>query len=283
MNLKDFLNSFSIMRENFGEVSSMISSVMKMNAINVSPTEEESAQLQASFDEIAGHIRQLKMEAQEKIEEYNIKKENNIVASEATMKEYAQMQQSLIQLEKENADAKVALAQKIAEKDEYERACRSSEEKLANISRRRDEEIRKNNEKKEDLKKWFWVPGYGLYLAIDTLVNELNNDIDSLTRRLEEERRRRDTLVEQYQRLCREVEERNKKIEMIRARMKNLNEQLEQQTAILAACKEQLLYWEDFHMQISRLESKFRSGESSPDMLYEIVELMEAFEDAARE
>ena len=276
----NFLESLDAMRTIFSEISAIASSLMQVNAISIVPTEEESAQLQASHDEIADHIRQLKIEAQERIEAYNARKESSAVSSEASMKEYAQMQESLILLEKENAEARIALAQKNAEKEEYEMACRKSERELADISRRRDEEISKSKKKKKDLNKWFWVPGYGLYLAIDTLVNELNNEIGSLTRRLEEERRRRDTLDEQYRKISREVEERNQRAEMIRDRMTDINGQMEQQTAVLASCKEQLLYWEDFHMQIARLESKLRSGERSPETLYEVVELMEAFEAA---
>lgn len=276
----NFLESLDAMRTIFSEISAIASSLMQVNAISIVPTEEESAQLQASYDEIADHIRQLKIEAQERIEAYNARKESSAVSSEASMKEYAQMQESLILLEKENAEARIALAQKNAEKEEYEMACRKSERELADISRRRDEEISKSKKKKKDLNKWFWVPGYGLYLAIDTLVNELNNEIGSLTRRLEEERRRRDTLDEQYRKISREVEERNQRAEMIRDRMTDINGQMEQQTAVLASCKEQLLYWEDFHMQIARLESKLRSGERSPETLYEVVELMEAFEAA---
>ena len=276
----NFLESLDAMRTIFSEISAIASSLMQVNTISIVPTEEESAQLQASYDEIADHIRQLKIEAQEKIETYNARKESSAVSSEASMKEYAQMQESLILLEKENAEARIALAQKNAEKEEYEMACRKSERELADISRRRDEEISKSKKKKKDLNKWFWVPGYGLYLAIDTLVNELNNEIGSLTRRLEEERRRRDTLDEQYRKISREVEERNQRAEMIRDRMTDINGQMEQQTAVLASCKEQLLYWEDFHMQIARLESKLRSGERSPETLYEVVELMEAFEAA---
>ena len=276
----NFLESLDAMRTIFSEISAIASSLMQVNAISIVPTEEESAQIQASYDEIADHIRQLKIEAQERIEAYNARKESSAVSSEASMKEYAQMQESLILLEKENAEARIALAQKNAEKEEYEMACRKSERELADISRRRDEEISKSKKKKKDLNKWFWVPGYGLYLAIDTLVNELNNEIGSLTRRLEEERRRRDTLDEQYRKISREVEERNQRAEMIRDRMTDINGQMEQQTAVLASCKEQLLYWEDFHMQIARLESKLRSGERSPETLYEVVELMEAFEAA---
>ncbi|MCI9073241.1 MAG: hypothetical protein HFH80_10675 [Lachnospiraceae bacterium] len=278
-----FLQCLGTMRTIFEAISSAASSLMEMNAMNVSPTQEERAQLQAAFDELRDQLHQLKTESQGKIQEYNARKEESAIASEAAIQEYTRMQESLIQLEKVNGEAKVALAQKSAEKDEIQRACRKSEEDLADIRRRRDEEMRKSRKKKEDLKKWFWVPGYGIYLAIDTLVNELDNEIGSLSRRLEEERRRLSDLSEQYERICREVEERNQKIEMTRARMTDQNRQMEQQNATISMYKKQLLYWEDFHMQISRLESRFRAGESSPDMMYEVIELMEAFEDAAEE
>ena len=87
----------------------------------------------------------------------------------------------------------------------------------------------------------------------------------------------------QYERICREVEERNQKIEAIKTRLKDNTRMMEQQNAMIDTYKKQLLYWEDFHMQISKLETKFRAGENSPEMMYEVVELMEAFEDAAEE
>ncbi len=279
----DFNKSLVAMRVIFEAVTSAASSLMEMNAMCVSPTEEESARLKAAFDEIRDQLRQLKLESQEKIEEYNVRKEESAVAAEASIREYTRMQENLLQLEKDNADARVALAQKSAEKDEYERACRKSEADLLDIKRRREAEIRKAEKKREELKKWFWVPGYGLYLAIDTLVNELDNEIGSLGRRLDEEHRRLRELSEQYGKICREVEERNQKIEMIKTRMTEQTGLMERQNATIDMYKRQLLYWEDFHMQISRLESKFKAGENSPDMMYEVIELMEAFGDAAEE
>ena len=278
-----FLKYLGTMRTIFEAVSAAASSLMEMNAMSVAPTEEEREQLQASFKEIAGHIHQLKEEAQGKIEEYSARKEESAIASEESAQEYTRMQESLIQLERKNAEAKVDLAQKNAEKDEYQRACKKSEADLAELTRRRDEEVRKAGKKKENLKRWFWVPGYGLYLAIDTLANELNNDIGALTRRLEEERGRLSSLAGQYEMISREVAGRSRQIELVRDRMQELSRHMERQNDIVAMYKKQLLYWEDFHMQVSRLESKFRTGENSPDMLYEIVELMEAFEDAAED
>jgi len=278
-----FLKCLGTMRDIFEAISFTASSLMEMNAMNVAPTEEESARLQASFGEIAGHIHQLKEDSQEKIKEYTARKEESAAASEASIKEYTRMQENLLRLEKENADARVDLAQKSTEKDEYERACRKSEAELADLQRRREKEIRKSEEKQEKLKKWCWVPGYGLYLAIDTLINVFDNEIGSLTRRLGEERQRLSTFAEQYNKASREVAERERQIEAVKARMQDQSRQMEQQNAIIDKYKKQLVYWEDFHIQVSRLESKLTTGENSPDMLYEVVELMEAFEDAAEE
>lgn len=283
METVSFFKTLGVMRSIFEEVTAAASSLMEMNAMNVSPTEEESARLQAAFGEISIQLHQLSVESQEKIQEYNARKEESAVAAETSVREYTRMQENLLQLEKANADARVALARKSAEKDEYERACKKSEADLADIKRRRNAEVRKAEKKREDLKKWFWVPGYGLYLAIDTLVNELDNEIGSLGRRLDEEHRRLTELSGQYERLCREVDERNQKIELTKARLSEQTRLVEQQNATIEMYKKQLLYWEDFHMQISRLESKFKAGEKSPDMMYEVVELMEAFEDAAEE
>lgn len=279
----DFIQCFSAMRSIFTAVSSAASSLMEMNAMNVSPTKEESAQLQAAFGEIGSQLHQLSVEAQEKIQEYNARKEESAIAAEASIKEYTRMQENLLRLERENADAKVALAQKSAEKDELERTCRKSETELQDLRQRRDREIQRVKKKKENLKKWFWVPGYGLYLAIDALVSELDNEIGALSRRVEEERRRLSDFSDQYERICREVEVRNQKIEAIKTRLKDITRMMEQQNAMIDTYKKQLLYWEDFHMQISKLETKFRAGENSPEMMYEVVELMEAFEDAAEE
>lgn len=279
----EFIKCLGTMRYIFTAVSSAASSLMEMNAMNISPTEEESAQLQAAFGEIGSQLRQLSMESQEKIQEYNARKEESVIAAEASIREYTRMQENLLRLEKENADARVALTQKSAEKDEFERACRKSETELQDLRQRRDREIQRVEKKRDDLKKWFWVPGYGLYLAIDTLVTELDNEIGALTRRVEEGRRRLSDFSSQYERICREVEERNRKIEAIKIRLKDNTRMMEQQNIMIDTYKKQLLYWEDFHIQISRLESKFRAGGNSPEMMYEVIELMEAFEDAAEE
>jgi len=131
------------------------------------------------------------------------------------------------------------------------------------------------------LKKWFWVPGYGIYLAIDTLVNELDNEIESLSAQTEREKRRRDDLASQYNAISREVEERNRKIETIKGKMDGQIKEMERKNAGMNDCKRQLLYWEDFYMQVSKLETKLKAGLNSPDMLFELVEIMEAFENAA--
>lgn len=281
MDKTEFFKCLGTMRTIFEAVSTAASSLMEMNAMNVSPTQEESAQLREAFGDIRDRLYQLKAESQEKIQEYNARKEESAITAEAAIGEYTRMQENLVQLEKANGEAKVALAQKSAEKDEIQRACRKSEADLEDVRCRRDEEVRKSRKKAEDLKKWFWVPGYGIYLAVGALINELDNEIGSLSRRLEKERQRQSELSEQYGQICREVEERNQKIEMTRARMTDQNRQIEQQGATIDMYKKQLLYWEDFHMQISKLESRFKAGGSSPEMMYELIELMEAFEDAA--
>lgn len=283
MKTDEFIVYLGKMHTVFDAVAAAASSLMEMNAMNVSPTEEESIRLQSAFVEIGDYIRRMKNDAQEKIGEYNSKKEESAEASKKAIEEHTKMQENLVALEKENADAKVVLVQKSVEKDRYERECRESEAKLAETSRRRDAEIKKAEEKRENLKKWFWVPGYGLYLAIDTLVNELDNEIGSLSAQVERERRRRDDLTGQYNAISREVEERNRKIEAVRKKMKDQIQQMERQNAAINDCKKQLLYWEDFYMQISKLETKLKAGANSPDTLYELVELMEAFESAAEE
>ena len=162
MDKTDFLKCLSTMRTIFEVVSTAASSLMEMNAMNVSPTQEESAQLQEAFGDIRDQLYQLKAESQEKIQEYNARKEETAIAAEGAIGEYTRMQQNLIQLEKANGEAKVALAQKYAEKDEIQRACRKSEADLEDIRQRRDEEVRKSKKKADDLKKWFWVPRWSM-------------------------------------------------------------------------------------------------------------------------
>lgn len=278
-----FFKYLGIMSTVFEAVSSAASSPMVTDAINVTPTEEERAQLQASFGEIATHIHQLKEEAQEKIAEYTARKEESAIASEASIKEYTRMQENLSRLMKENTDAKAALVQKRVEKDHYESACKQSERELDDLTRRRDREVAKARKNKEDLKKWFWVPGYGLYLAIDTLVKELNNDIESLTRRRDEERRRWDNLTELYSRTSQEVEERSRQIEMVKIRIQDQTRQMEQQNAVIDMYKKQLVYWEDFYKQICQLESKLKASEGNPNILYEVVEVMEVFKEVVED
>lgn len=283
MGKEEFIKYFSTMRTVFQAVSAAASSLMEMNAMNVSPTAEESIRLQSAFTEIADHIRRLKDDAQEKVREYNAKKEESAVMSKKAIEEYTKMQEKLLSLEKENADARVALVQKGAEKDEAMRKCREVETKLEETSRDLEDEIRKARKKQKDLKKWFWVPGYGLYLAIDTLINELNNEISSLNEQLKREKRRMDDLVCQYQVIGQEMEKRSQEMELVKEKMANQIKQIECQEAVINNCKKQLLYWEDFYMQMSNLEEEFKAGTYSPDGLYELVERMEAFESAAEE
>ncbi|HBA68212.1 MAG TPA: hypothetical protein DCZ40_02515 [Lachnospiraceae bacterium] len=279
----EFIKYLGAMRTVFDAVSAAASSLMEMNAMNVSPTEEESGRLQSAFEEISGHICRLRDDARKKVSEYRAKQEASAAASKKAMEEYTEMQKKLILLEKENGDAKVELAQKSAERETRERECKEAERRLAEVRRRKEEEVEKSRKKQNDLKNWFWVPGYGLYLAIDTLVNELNNEIGSLNARLERERRFMEELECQYKKIQREVEEREQEGKQIKEKMAAHIKQMECQNDLVHACKQQLLYWEDFYMQMSRLEEKLKSEAGSPDMLYELVSLMETFEDAAKE
>lgn len=279
----EFIKYLGAMRIVFDAVSAAASSLMEMNAMNVSPTEEESGRLQSAFEEISGHICRLRDDAQKKVSEYRTKQEASAAASKKAMEEYTEMQKKLLLLEKENGDAKVELAQKSAEMETRERECKEAERRLAEVRRRKEEEVKKSRKKQNDLKNWFWVPGYGLYLAIDTLVNELNNEIGSLNARLEREHRFMEELECQYKKIQQEVEEREQEGKQIKEKMAAQIKQMECQNDLVHACKQQLLYWEDFYMQMSRLEAKLKSGAGSPDMLYELVALMEAFGDAAKE
>lgn len=286
MEKREFIKYLGAMRIVFDAVSAAASSLMEMNAvnaINVSPTEEESGRLQSAFEEISGHICQLRDDARKKVIEYQKKKEESAALSQKAMEEYTKMQKKLLLLEKENGDAKVELAQKVAEMKMSEEQCKEAEARLAEVRWRKENEVRKSRKKQNNLKKWFWVPGYGLYLAIDTLVNELDNEIGSLNARLEQEHRHKDELEYRHNEISRAVEERDREKERIWNEMTAHIKQMECQNALIHDCKKQLLYWEDFYMQISKLETKLKTGAGSPDMLYELVALMEAFGDAAEE
>lgn len=283
MEKSEFIKCFGAMRTVFDAVSAAASSLMEMNAMNVSPTEEESVRLQSVFEEITGHIRRLKTDAEDKVREYSVKKEESAAISQGITEEYTKMQERLLLLEKENADARIKWVQKGAEKEEFERKCRESEAELEDIVRRRDAEVEKTRKKRKELQKWFWVPGYGIYLAIDTLVNEFNNKISSLNARLERERSHRDDLEREYHAASCEMEKRKLEMESIRGRIEKQLAQAEHLNAKIRDYKAQLLCWEDFYMQMSRLEAKLKAGTNSPDMLYEVVELMEAFGNAAEE
>ncbi|MDR3091394.1 MAG: hypothetical protein LBU36_04235 [Clostridiales bacterium] len=230
-------------------------------ALRVSASAAEKPQQGRLKAELAGIISELKAEAEEKCRE--CKAELKILEAERgeTMDEKAAAGDAIDGDKREMSNVEAEYAGKLAEIEKIQAQTAADGNKLEEL-RRKIENARK---KKRDMEKWCWVPGYGLYLAIDCATDDDVKHYDSISRDMARRRQQMDRLNEEIKRL--EPRLRGCEIEklFLLAEIKYWSAELEEIIGRLNDLNQELVQWMGLWSYYEDTYARLDAGRATPE------------------
>lgn len=258
-----------------------LSSIMEKNAMNIAPSEAETKRLQEQLHQIETSLYKMYHESTihsikfEKEYDTQYQKSCGLTICQTAL--YSNMDSS----RKLCQDLEIQLANLNAQKDTATKNLEHANKKIGELNQDLNNAIRKHKEREDKLKKWFWVPGYGLYLSIDYLSNDIQSKINTANRE-------RDVLEGLYQANRQKVAEvsqayasANEEYQTKQKQLVQINKDIDAVTQNLLETKQQLVYWEDLCKQLQDLRTKFEIGKSAPDVLVDVLDILEVISSAA--
>lgn len=279
MILNEFLKN--IFKTNVGWIANVLSEAIEKNAMNVSYSDEEIEKMMENMDEVQGNLEQMYRDAAAQTAKYEKEYESWAEKSKTLMQEQEKLYAALdenrtLWNEQESQMAKVR-----AESDSVERDINTVEQERRKLEEDLQAAIGKKKEKEEKLKTWCWVPGYGLYLGIDYMTDDLDAKVktakrksDDLRRNYEQLRNRLVSAQQECEKIGRQMEEQKKRIDGIHTELKAVTQSLND-------AKYQFVCWEDLKKRLEELKSKLAVGKNSPDVLLEVLDILEGMGGAA--
>lgn len=250
---------------------------LEKHAMNHAPSGEEMQQMQGRMEEITENLTTLERQAQEQIQAFEA--EQNALTRQCDMliREREKLFARLDEVGERRSDLLIQLAREEALLREQEYLCMQAVEerdRLEEEVRRVEAEARK---REKELKKWCWVPGYNVYLAVDTLVKDYNSRIEKAVKNCKEKQQE----YEKREFVLREIQNRLNEIESELERCKNeINakiEEIQKITAMLEETKKELIRWDNVRIRLGKLKSKMSAGAVSPDTLLEVLVTMDEY------
>lgn len=261
-------------------MTAMIPAMLEKNAMNVAPSEADIQQMQNQMKMIKDNLEKMYSEAAAQTLAYKEEYEQKYKKSQ----ELLQMQENLYRAVDESKDQKRELESQLEranrEMQQIQLDMNAAEAELRKLGDEMQSAIKKKREKQEKLEKWCWVPGYGLYLGIDMLTDDLDAQIKGKEAKRQQVKR---LLDEKYHMKNQSAEELNaigSRIENQEKQISENNTNILQITEELRKTKYQIVCLEDLSRQLQDLNSKLCVGKSSPDMLMEVMNMLEGIGEA---
>jgi len=276
MTLKEYLK---ILHPVFDEIAEKTGFLLARHAMNHEPTKEELQKMQSAMQEVADNLSEMSGQAQEQITEYSRQLEASYEKSKEMIEHLTELYAQSDQICKQQAEQEICLAEANRVALECKEMADRAREEWSNLESEKQKYTEKAKKQNKNLKKWCWVPGYNVYLAFDKLLNDYEARVKSARKKSEEKNREYVVKQENADREQKKVIELNRQKKEIDDRCSQLNQEIYALNTDIEAQKKQLIYWEDMKQRVSDLESKLSTGKASPDVLLEVLEMMNMFKE----
>ncbi len=265
----------------FSSIVEILSLMLEKHAMNHAPDEEELRRMQAAMDEVKQNLSKIQSEVKRQIEDCTGRYEKACEESREKIDRRAQLYDKADALSRKQAEQEVRLAEAERVALEYENLSEQARQECERLEQRKNDLKREAEEQNEKLKKWWWVPGYGQYLAFDKLFNDLESSERCARDNYDREKEKYE---ERKKQACREQENaallKDQK-DMVDHQCAGLNEEIKKINGEIDDWKRQLVYWEDMQQQVTILEVKLSAGKASPDVIMEALDMIDMFMEGA--
>ncbi|MEF9940628.1 MAG: hypothetical protein RR768_11010 [Clostridium sp.] len=258
-------------------IVAIASEMLEKRAMNHAPSDDEMKQMQGLMGEISENLSTLDIKAQKQIQTFEAEQEKLARQCHVLTNDQNELFGKLDSAEKSKAEMLIQLAKEQAMLTEQEHLCNQAGEERNRLEDEKVQAKKSARTREKELEKWWWVPGYNLYLAIDTLVQDYDFQIQRAGERCEQKQREYEDktrdLCETQRRLAAIEQETQSCKSDIAAR----TEEIQNITVKLGETKRELVRWGDLKIKLSNLESKMKSGVVSPDVLLEVLVMMDEY------
>ncbi len=272
--LADCQNQFSF-------ISQIIGSLIEKHAMNCVPTDEEMQKLQENTAEIEKNLQKMNADVTQQINTYR----NNL---DQKAKECAGLTKELTDTYAETDQIKerqIALSSAIEENRRsadycHMELCRVNNERME-LEEQKRKAIQQREEKRSKANKYWWVPGYNIYLGIDLALDDCSEKLQVLSRECDRKQGEIDQFHNDAERFHRELEEKNREYDGLKCKSENLLKHIEAVNENIARTKQEILRWEDMGQRVSELQSKIKAGNMTPESLLDVLNLLEMLKSGA--
>ena len=279
MDMSEYLKN--ILNPLLSPITNAIAMLAQQNAMNVAYSDSEIAEMARKEDEIRENLDKIYQSAKKEVEKYRQSYEEWASRNQELIEEQNRLYAAMDESRKKYDQLNGSIAETETRRAALERDAKEAQRRIEALRKEEKEAIRKKEKKDKELKKWFWVPGYGLYLAIDNLLYDVQDKIRIAEEQINRLNGEISGLDAQIQNARQETEELQRKTEALKAEEEaNKNEQQKVAQKLFDA-KQELVRWEDLQQQLGNLQAKLETGKNSPDVIMEILDILESIGGAA--
>ena len=279
MDMSEYLKN--ILNPLLSPITNAIAMLAQQNAMNVAYSDSEIAEMARKEDEIRENLDKIYQSAKKEVEKYRQSYEEWASRNQELIEEQNRLYAAMDESRKEYDQLNGSIAETEIRRAALERDAKEAQRRIEALRKEEKEAIRKKEKKDKELKKWFWVPGYGLYLAIDNLLYDVQDKIRIAEEQINRLNGEISGLDAQIQNARWETEELQRKTEALKAEEEANKSEQQKVAQKLFDAKQELVRWEDLQQQLGNLQAKLETGKNSPDVLMEILDILESIGGAA--
>lgn len=263
-NAKDTLSSNEIKNTLLQIMEKLLQSI-QVNAIHVDLSDSEIELYEEMQIKLICEIKRVEDLANNNIHSSERAYETHKAACDRASEDLSNMYLQFDKIKQQYQESDAIRAQREAALNDYKQKHDRNIEILHNAEREYEEARRKAAEQNVLLEKWWWVPGYGVYLAIDKLLNDKEVDYEAA-------RRNYDTSNENRERMRYNAMQAEEALRISKIELNNLNTQLDaKKTKILhlqsnlAISKNEIVKWGLILSEARVLHNKAKNASLSPE------------------
>ncbi len=210
--------------------------------------------LKRAVEQLIVEVDKRRVECDTKIDQLG-QRRSNLVEEKARL--YATSDQD----KKQMSDLEVEIAAKQQSLNLILQSVSSIGSQIAELKRKIDNA----RAKKRQLETWWWVPGYGIYLAIDSMIDEDLQHINSLQNDYNRKNDEINSLRDELDDLNKQISERKEDVSDLGARICAVEKDLGDCIGSINNTNRDLLQWMELRSYYGSIEAVLESDDCDPD------------------
>lgn len=239
--------------------------MLQKNSIHMDLSNEEIARMEKQYQSILNSLELLRAQADDNRNRvYRIFNEKKSQCDQLSQKLPSLYTQLEVLVQRNNEQKSIYEGRKAAY-EAYNATYASKREAYEHAQIALDEARRKAEEQNKKLKKWCWVPGYGIYLAFDKLLNDKEIDAEAAKREFYAAEERLHTLSDSIRIAEHDFQASKSDKETVQGTYDEMKKAITKVQGQLHQMKVEMVHWELILSEVNALYNKIKNASLSPD------------------